>query len=288
MFKINPANYIAMANVVLKAIPEVAMNSFWTMLHENYGIGILVSGKGNGKGGSKLSLTAGHRVQLFELVKKETGLNLKTDNYQNVKSQPQTELSKQSNQAKALSAKPRAPFIELRYFDGKTIASGYRGLKIADILTLTFDLVLSVENFDVFVSLTTELLLSFGFKTGEKILVVYRGDNIASPKAVKTFRKEYTGHWAHFGDFDPRGLHIGAVELNAHTLLLPTLDFLKQGKPAFNQPDLYHKQCSSVGNIPLKSEQMHALVAAMKAGELALEQEHLIAREVPLAFVKVT
>jgi hypothetical protein len=35
---------------------------------------------------------------------------------------------------------------------------------------------------------------------------------------------------------------------------------------------------------------MRGLVAAMVEveGELALEQEHLIAREVPLAFVKVT
>jgi hypothetical protein len=284
MFKINPTNYIAMANVVLKAKSEVAMNSFWAMLHDNYGIGIPV----RGKGGSKLSLTAGHRVQLFELVKKEAGLNLKTDHYQNFKSQSQTAFSKQSNQAKALSAKPRAPFIELRYFDGKTIAPGYRGLKVADILTLTFDLVLSLENFDSFVSLSTEQLLSFGVKMGERILVVYRGDNIASPKAVQAFRKEYTGHWAHFGDFDPKGLHIGAVELHAHTLLLPTLDFLKQGKPAFNQPDLYHKQYSSIDKLPIKSEQMRALVAAMEDGELALEQEHLIAREVPLAFVKVT
>jgi hypothetical protein len=227
-------------------------------------------------------------VKLFELVKKETGLNLKTDNYQELKSLSQTQLSKQSNQAKALSAKPRAPFIELRYFDGKTIAPGYRGLKVADILTITFDLVLSLENFDSFVSLTTEQLLSFGFKMGERILVVYRGDNRASPKAVQAFRKEYTGHWAHFGDFDPKGLHIGAVELNADRLLLPTLDFLKQGKPTFNQPDLYHKQYSSVGNIPLNTEQMRALVAAMVDGELALEQEHLIAREVPLVFVKMT
>jgi len=76
--------------------------------------------------------------------------------------------------------------------------------------------------------------------------------------------------------------------LKAHTLLLPTLDFLNQCKPAFSQPDLYNKQRSFVDIIPVQNEQMREIVTIMKAGELALEQEHLIAREVPLTFMRVT
>lgn len=280
MLDINAKNYISMANVVLKAKSEVPVSRLWDMLHENYGIGI--------RGIGVFSLTSGHRVQLLEVVKKEIGLNLKTDKYLDIKSMSQTELSGKSNRAKSLSAKPRAPFVELRYFDGKTIERGYLGLKVPDILTLEIDLVLSVENFDTFVSLSSEQLINFGFKRGEKVLVVFRGDSRASPKAVQAFRKAYSGYWAHFGDFDPKGLHIGAVELNAHTLLLPTLDFLIQSKPAFSQPDLYNKQRSFIDIIPVQNEQMRELVTVMMAGELALEQEHLIAREVPLEFIKTS
>jgi len=280
MFDINAKNYISMASVVLKAKPEVPVNRLWEMLHDNYGIGI--------RGIGVFSLTPGHRVKLFELVKKEIGLNLKTDKYQDLKSLSQTVLSGKSNRAKSLSAKPRAPFIEFRYFDGKTIERGYHGLKVSHILTLEIDVVLSVENFDTFVSLSTEQLVNFGFKRSEKVLVVFRGDSRASPKAVQAFRKAYTGRWVHFGDFDPKGLHIGAVELKAHTLLLPTLSFLNQCKPAFNQPDLYNKQRLFVDIIPVQNEKLRELVTIMVAGELALEQEHLIAREVPLTFVKVT
>jgi hypothetical protein len=280
MLDINAKNYISMANVVLKAKSEVPVNKLWNMLNENYGIGI--------RGIGVFSLTSGHRVQLLELVKKEIGLNLKTDKYLDIKSMPQTELSGKSNRAKSLSAKPRAPFVELRYFDGKTIERGYHGLKVSHILTLKIDVVLSVENFDTFVSLSTEQLVNFGFEIGEKILLVFRGDSRASPKAVQAFRKLYTGHWSHFGDFDPKGLHIGAVELKAHTLLLPTLDFLTQSKPAFSQPDLYNKQRSFVDIISVQNEQMRELVTVMMADELALEQEHLMAREVPLEFVKIS
>jgi len=280
MLDINANNYISMANVVLKAKAEVADNPFWEMLHENYGIGI--------RGIGVFSLTSGHRVKLLELVKKEMGLNLKTDKYQDIKSVSQTELSGKANRAKSLSAKPRAPFVELRYFDGKTIGRGYQGLKVSHILKLEIDVVLSVENFDTFVSISTEQLVNFGFKIGKKVLVVFRGDSRVSPKAVQAFRKVYAGHWSHFGDFDPKGLHIGAVELKAHTLLLPTLDFLTQSKPAFSQPDLYNKQLSFVDIIPVQNEQMRLLLTIMKADELAIEQEHLMAREVPLTLVKVT
>jgi hypothetical protein len=280
MLDINAKNYISMANVVLKAKSEVPVNRLWEMLHDNYGIGI--------RGIGVFNLTSGHRVKLLELVKKEMGLNLRTDKHQGIKSLSQTELSGKSNRAKALSAKPRSPFVELRYFDGKTIERGYYGRKVSHILTLEIDVVLSVENFDTFVSLSTEQLVNFGFKKGEKVLIVFRGDSRASPKAVQAFRMAYTGHWTHFGDFDPKGLHIGAVELNAHTLLLPTMDFLKQVKPAFSQPDLYNKQISFVDIIPVQNEQMRELVTIMKTDDLAIEQEHLMAREVPLTFVKVT
>tara|TARA_R110002124_G_scaffold67546_2_gene183414 strand:- start:135777 stop:136619 length:843 start_codon:yes stop_codon:yes gene_type:complete len=280
MLDINAKNYISMASVVLKAKSEVPVNRLWEMLHDNYGIGI--------RGIGVFCLTPGHRVQLLELVKKEMGLNLKTDKYQDLKSLSQTELSAKSNRAKSLSAKPRAPFIELRYCDGKTIERGYRGLKVSHILTLKIDVVLSVENFDTFVSLSAEQLANFGFKITEKVLIVFRGDSRASPKAVQLFRQTYKGRWAHFGDFDPKGLHIGAVELNAQTLLLPTLDFLNHSKPTFNQTDLYNKQRAFIDIIPIQNKQMRELITIMKADELALEQEHLIARAVPLTLVNVT
>ena len=243
MLDINAKNYISMASVVLKAKSEVPVNRLWEMLHDNYGIGI--------RGIGVFCLTPGHRVQLLELVKKEMGLNLKTDKYQDLKSLSQTELSAKSNRAKSLSAKPRAPFIELRYCDGKTIERGYRGLKVSHILTLKIDVVLSVENFDTFVSLSAEQLANFGFKITEKVL-------------------------------------IGAVELNAQTLLLPTLDFLNHSKPTFNQTDLYNKQRAFIDIIPIQNKQMRELITIMKADELALEQEHLIARAVPLTLVNVT
>lgn len=278
MLDLNARDYQTLANVVLKAKSEVPTSSLWSRLHDNYGIGVLTP--------AGIQLAPRHRQALVQLVEKELGLNLKKDKYESLKNMSRTEVSSFANNEKFIGQSPRSRFMEIRTYDGDSITVGYKGVTLQDVLKYEVELVLSIENFDTFTSLDCTDLIRMGLDHEERILIVYRGDSKALPTVVKNYREIFTGRWIHFGDFDPKGLHIGLVEMRANFLILPTLEFISKGIPDFNQSALFFKQCEILNKVASQNEDVLSLLCFMKKNEIALTQEHLIARSVPLQIQK--
>jgi hypothetical protein len=166
---------------------------------------------------------------------------------------------------------------------------------VEDALALSPDLVISIENFDTFVWITSDYLRSklIGQLSVESVMLIYRGDNKALPSAVKSLREEYKGPWWHFGDFDPQGILIAITGMGADAIIVPLqneLSSLLEHAPYINNSENYHIQQNALAsleklsnNLPVLAEMLSYIVPR----HLAICQEPITSRNLNLQVLSI-
>lgn len=279
---INRRDYKDVSEVLRNAKSKVSMASIWKRLHQEYGVGSPIN---NG-----YALSAPDRVKVANVVKAITGFDPRFDKYEDLVNQTRTENSDKGRFEKLFSVPPRERFIEARYFQEDALTQGYVGQTVADILGVNPDLVVSVENFDTFVwmdgSYVADVLLQ-GCDYSS-VVIVYRGDNKACPKAISSLRSQYSGLWVHYGDFDLSGLMHGLHELKADYLAVPELDALTKltAKDKWvSRSDVFEQQLALLPLLSSYSGDVGECVRYINLGKMSVMQEKLCIKRLPLKLI---
>jgi hypothetical protein len=276
--------YKSVQIVVQGAKSKVSKTEFWRSVHNAYGFGH--------EERRHFVLSATDRVNLAKQTFKQTGYDPRKDEYIDMVNMSRTESSKKGFDEKAFSTNPREPFVEVRYYNGH-LDNGYRGIYVDQAISLSADLILSIENFDTFVWIDEHYLRDVIINQSaiKSVLLVFRGDSKASPKAVKKLRNSYQGKWWHFGDFDPKGVEIAVADMKSDVVIMPDLQSLQAQlklQPNISDSDIFHKQTASHAYIEKLAQTTPALtdlLDAMLLYKLAVCQEPLTSREVNLISV---
>ncbi len=267
-------DYFQLSKYLKTASDNVPAKGIWLAFYNEYNIGCHQC--------DLIKLTATDRAFIREKVKGLTGFDPVNDPAEKLAKCTRTKNSEFGKNEKFISLKPREAFIEYRVLMSQADTQGYLGGDVEQVLSLGIKTVVSVENFDTFASATYGLL-SEAIKTSEPVILIYRGDNIASPKAVIALRQAFIGKWFHFGDFDPQGINVGVVDMKANGLILPVLaDIL--ANHSLSQKEVYLRQNENLIlthiETPLKEH-----LELMKSKKLAIMQEHICAHNLRLTTV---
>lgn len=271
---IGEQDYYQLSKYLRTACDNVPAKGIWLALFNEYNVGT--------RQVDLITLTATNRAFIREKVKSLTGFDPVDEPAEKLAQRTRTQNSESGKNEKFISLKPREVFLEYRVLTSKTDTQGYLGGDVEQVLSLGIETVISIENFDTFASVSYAQL-SEAINTSEPVLVVYRGDNIASPKAVLILRERFKGTWFHFGDFDPQGINIGVVDMRADGIILPTLEDI-EANLSLSQKDAYLRQNRNLMlahlQTPLKDH-----IELMKSEKLAIMQEHICAHQLRLASI---
>ena len=273
--------------VIYKALSagseRVSENKTWNHLNREYGIGR--------KDGNEYILSAQEHFDLRKIVEQETGLDLLSDQYLNDNTLSRTESARQLKDEKLLSTAVRSGHIEVRSDTG-TVGNythsrhGYTGLKVDELLNEFIETIIVIENRDTFLSLSVSVLP--GCFESAKPVYLYRGDNQVCPGAVKQYLEQTKASVFYFGDFDAKGLEIALAMPKVQGLILPdqTQTDSKSLQKLSKSDAFYAQQPSLLSllnkNIPLL---LREYLMLMNDWKLAVTQEHLIARHIPLVLL---
>lgn len=271
---IGQQDYYQLSKYLRTASDNVPAKGIWLALFNEYNIG--------SRHLDLITLTATDRAFIRQKVKRLTGFDPVDDPAEKLAQRTRTQNSEIGKNEKFISLKPREAFLEYRILTSKADTQGYLGGAVEHVLSLGIATVVSVENFDTFASVSYTQL-SEAIHTSEPVIVVYRGDNIASPKAVSTFRNRLKGTWLHFGDFDPQGINIGIVDMRADGIILPMLEDIIANL-SLSQQEVYLRQNKNLMHAHIETP-LKDYIELMKSEKLAIMQEHICARQLRLVTI---
>lgn len=262
-----------------RAEHEVPYQGIWKALHDHYGYG--------DRRGRILALSSGEREQMALRVKALTGLDPRHNDRSERKNETRTSVSPGADE-KWQTLPPRAPYLEIRYLDDDP-SEGYRGVHVEVFLQgelSKVDNIMTIENFDTFVSLTRQQLASVVPKPmAAGTCLVFRGDSVASPKAVTRLLEVAQGRvrHIHFPDFDPAGIVLG-VAMRPDGLILPDLTSVDVYREVLRRSDKFNRQ----RDYYLKAEAFASEYPSLKGHidymlrmKVAPQQEPMLNLEVP-------
>jgi hypothetical protein len=278
---ITPSTYKAINEVMLTAQKVVLAKGIWLQFYHEYNIGH--------REGKYLKLNAQARIDIATLVKNQTGLNPRKDNYNDLKVKSRTEISTLSRDEKFISKPPRGDFVEVRTLDFDYSAPGYSGILVKDALELEAQCILSIENFDTFANIQRSDLSCLRPLATGMILVVFAGDSKASPKAVKELRSKSKLPWVHFGDYDPAGIHIALFRLKANFIMLPELAMVESQLIGKSNKLVYERQREQLSLIEGYNggDDISIHISLIVKHHIAVMQESLIAHRITLCALQV-
>lgn len=272
------AYYKAINKAVINGTDTVPAKGVWLEFNADYGIGT--------RQRNTILLGPKCRISISEIVKNMTNLDPRIDHYDDLSEMTRTQLSKKTPYEKLLSLPPREAFVEVRVLTKDHCKSGYQGMLVDDVNVLKKNCIISVENFDVFANIQIEHIRCASQLAGDSMVVIFTGDNVANPKAIKKLMKLNSVPWVHFGDYDPAGIHIGIVRLEADYLIIPTnMDFGEFKN--INNKDKFEGQTVQLNKIvTCTNGEVYSHVSFIKNNCVAVMQEHLISHEIPLSLIK--
>jgi hypothetical protein len=277
---ITPASYKAINEVMQTGKEFVSAKGVWLQIHLEYNIGV--------RQGNQIQLDSQSRISIALLVKKQTDLDPRKDNYSELKDKSRTEVSKLTRHEKFISRPPREAFVQVRILNDEYCSPGYLGMVVTDVIELEMNYILSIENFDTFANIQRGDLDCLNLLATDKLVVVFAGDSIASPKAIKLLRDNIKISWTHFGDYDPAGILIAISRLKSNQIILPAIHARTQLTTISNL-SIFDKQCSQLASInQLKSDKtVIEHISFIANNKVAVMQEQLIAHKIPLVLISL-
>ncbi|MDO6443634.1 hypothetical protein [Marinobacter sp. 2_MG-2023] len=119
-------------------------------------------------------------------------------------------------------------------------------------------------------------------------VILYRGHRENVRNVVEIVSKQPADKLAWFFDFDPAGLALALEQGKGSTLVPVKWRELSRYTP-FNQPKVHHKQSVALKRLKgLAAGELRAIAEHMANEELAVMQEHLTRRQMPLVALSIT
>jgi hypothetical protein len=236
------------------------LNRSWTFLHQQYNIGRTQ--------GNKLELTPQDKDELVAVVKFEEGFDLRQVSVADFSG-----MHREQALSVALNEKMAGQAVKIDRLAIKTLAErslkineksfslpgyGYLNLALADITGTAHTCILLIENYRCFDQLQN-MQLNPPDQYADP-LVLYRGDNYYSEKAVRQLLTQLNLPVLVMADIDPKGLIIAQSFPHVRGLIAPCLtdlETLLKDKQKAN-PKLYEKQLADCKNALSKSP--HSLI----------------------------
>ncbi len=226
------------------------LNQSWALLHEQYNIGRTQ--------GNKLQLTLQDKIELREIVKNATAIDLAQINVADFSSMQREQALAVGLDEKMAGLAVKKDRLAIKTLWGHTLKinnrlhtmphCGHLDIALSDLFNTSHRCVLIIENYRCFDALPkTQLLLP---KPYADPLVLFRGDNIYSENTVRCLLAQFDLPVLVMADLDPKGLLIAQSFPNICGLIAPSLVDLEI---MFNDihkanPQLYSRQLAACQN----------------------------------------
>lgn len=285
--KINRTVYKTIHHALKLVKNEMPHNKTWDWLFQEYGLGT--------KTHKGYCYTPADRLKLRELIQKLTGLDPLVKDEQQLGTMTRIEASLTQKDEKALSEPVRHRYLEVRLGTGLKRDLGlnhpaikYIGTEVNDLLALDLDRIWVIENRAVFMEFNAESIDANGIENHTsdlKMASVFRGDNKTTSKPLIEFLQQTQAKVFHFGDFDAKGLEIGLSLPNLEQMLLPDLDKVSAHElQSLSKSEAYYRQLPALDGLE-KNNKLSRYIDFIRKYQIAVTQEHLMSRRIPLKLV---
>ena len=281
LLDITASTYKAINDVMLTGKQFVAAKGIWLQIHKEYSIGV--------RQGQQIELNAQSRIDIAKLVKAQTDLDPRKDNFSDLQAKSRTEISLLTRHEKFISRPPRSAFVEVRILSANFCVPAYCGMLVLDVLSLEMNRIISIENFDTFANIQRTDLDCICALPNEDLVIVFAGDNMASPAAIQELRAKSDKPWVHFGDYDPAGIHISIFRLKADAIILPDFASVKDILLGLSKRNVFEEQYAQLNSI-IKVGSGIAIsdhISFIAEQSIAVMQEQLIAHKVKLKLFQI-
>lgn len=238
--------------------------------------------------------------RIREIVKAQTGIDLLKHNLSELKSKDRVDNTAVITNDKLLSKAPTKGFIECRllgcdehiitasnsYAHKQTKENAYLGVDINDLIGWSVDNIIIIENFNAFCRFNEQHARLVEGLAGEFTVLAYRGHSNKNINSIlKVFAQKDCKRYI-FADYDLAGLKIAesmSKSLKAHGYILPSKPWMQTGKYVdMTVKENRKKQSSIQTSLP----SLLPYFEHIREKYLAVPQETLIARKIPLKIVK--
>lgn len=211
----------ALSRAIREARDEVPLNQTWKRIHHSMEVGRPV--------GKRLFLSPRERQMLREILVKEEGHDPFENALPSSQSVSRTEMAAVTNNEKVSRRRVKEDLVLIRGLSARVpgmeclelAAGGHVGVPWQSVSPHMRDSVLVVENFETFSRIGDCRLPDSLVKRDP--LVVYRGDVQATPAAVVSLLRAWSGDVIGFGDFDPAGVLYASGLPSVNRIVMPDI-----------------------------------------------------------------
>lgn len=251
-------------------------NIFYQLCMDNPTLGMIFR--------NKIELKPNAWVWILKQVKNETGLDLASDDINELSQKNRLDMSQIMPNEKLLTTNPTQGFIHVRVL-GQTPTESYIGIKVDRIHEFDADNLLIIENFVPFILFNDTHLKKINHFPNGKTLIIYRGhdDKNIYPhyKLINSLNiKKFV-----FCDYDFAGLNIAcdlSDKINAR-IILPSIDTPIERLKSLNKFDVRLTQ--SLSPKVLENEKLKIHACRLEQEFLAVTQEGVRVSGIELSII---
>lgn len=249
--------------------------------------------------GRTIHIKPGGWNRIVSLIKAHTMIDIAFDDIAALKTKDRVDNSLAMPNEKVLSKAPTEGFFELRmlgsdddlvvatqnYIHRASKQNAYLGVHSDDLMQWDIDNLIVIENFTSFCRFTEQDLALIEGWRGKTTALVYRGHKADNTALVYQSLKNIKCHKYVFADYDFAGLSIAQSIGNA----ISADGFILPKKPWLNNDEMLSmnkKQTRLVqSHITVSHPALQPYYNHLKSNFLAITQEALVARSIPLTIV---
>lgn len=249
--------------------------------------------------GRTIYIKPGGWNRIVSLVKAHTKIDIAFDDIAAMKTKDRVDNSLTMSNEKMLSKAPTEGFFELRllgsdndlviatqnYIHRASKQNAYLGVHSDDLMQWNIDNLIVIENFTSFCRFTEQNLSLIEGWHGQTTALVYRGHKAGNTALIYESLKNINCHKYLFADYDFAGLSIAqsiGEAILADGFVLPKEPWLKNDQML----DMNKKQTRLVqSHINVNHLALQPYYNHLKNNFLAITQEALVARSIPLTIV---
>lgn len=251
--------------------------------------------------GRTIHIKPGGWNRIVSLIKAHTKIDIAHDDIAAMKTKDRVDNSLTTPNEKMLSKAPTKGFFELRmlgsdndlviatqnYIHKASKQNAYLGVHSDDLMQWNVDNLIVIENFTSFCRFTEQDLTLIEGWHGQTTALVYRGHKAGSTALIYESFKNIKCHKYVFADYDFAGLGIAqsiGEAILANGFILPKDPWLKNDEML----DMNKKQTRLVqAHITVNHPVLQPYYNHLKDDFLAITQEALVARSIPLTIVSM-
>lgn len=251
-------------------------NIFYQLYTDNPALGVIFR--------NKIELKPNAWVWILKQVKTETGLDLASDDIDELSQKNRLDISQTMSNEKLLAPSPTQGFIHVRVL-GQTPTESYIGIKADRLNEFYADNLIIIENFVPFILFDDTHLKQINYFPNGKTLIIYRGHDNKNIYPHCEFIKSLNIEKFVFCDYDFAGMNIAcdlADKMNAH-IILPRIDTSIEKLKPLNKFDV--RSAQSLNKKVLENEKLKIHADRLEQEFLAVTQEAVMVSGIELSII---